>query len=78
MTPAAATCLAKNLYLGPAISGVDLTADVARKLPWAETGSVADLKLFDWATVNAQRPALTDRWNREIRGSWPGRSSSFP
>lgn len=66
MTPAAATCLAENLYLGPAISGVDLPADVARKLPWGETGSVADLKLFDWATVNAQRPALTDRWNREI------------
>ncbi|MBD9650309.1 ABC transporter substrate-binding protein [Ensifer sp. ENS09] len=66
LTPEAATCLAKKLYLGPAITGVALSADVERKLPWGTGGSIKTLHLFDWAKVNAMRPAITDRWNREI------------
>ncbi|SOC35680.1 putative spermidine/putrescine transport system substrate-binding protein [Rhizobium subbaraonis] len=66
LTPEAATCLAEKLYLGPAITGVALSADIERKLPWGSGGSIEDLRLFDWSEVNAKRPAITDRWNREI------------
>ncbi|MEH6721096.1 MAG: ABC transporter substrate-binding protein [Aurantimonas endophytica] len=66
MSPEAAACLAKDLYLGPAVSGVELTSEVARKLPWGETGSADDLLLFNWNEVNARRAELTDTWNREI------------
>lgn len=66
LTPEAATCLAEKLYLGPAITGVALSADIERKLPWGSGGSIENLRLFDWSDVNAKRPAITDRWNREI------------
>jgi putative spermidine/putrescine transport system substrate-binding protein len=66
LTPEAATCLAERLYLGPAITGVTLSDDIERKLPWGTGGSIENLRLFDWAEVNAKRPAITDRWNREI------------
>lgn len=66
LTAEAATCLAQQLYLGPAIDGLDLPAEVEKKLPWGEGGSIDDLKLFDWTMVNAQRQDITDRWNREI------------
>lgn len=66
LTSEAATCLAEKLYLGPAITGVTLSDDVERKLPWGTGGSIKNLRLFDWTEVNAKRPAITDRWNREI------------
>lgn len=66
LTSEAATCLAEKLYLGPAITGVSLSADIERKLPWGTGGSIDSLRLFDWTEVNAKRPAITDRWNREI------------
>jgi putative spermidine/putrescine transport system substrate-binding protein len=66
MTPAAASCLAEKLYLGPAVKDVKVPSSVARKLPWGETGSVADLRLFDWGVINARRAEVTDAWNREI------------
>lgn len=66
MTPAAAACLAEKLYLGPAVKGVAVPKVQARKLPWGENGSVADLRLFDWNTINARRAEVTDAWNREI------------
>jgi putative spermidine/putrescine transport system substrate-binding protein len=66
MTPAAASCLAEKLYLGPAVKDVKVPAESARKLPWGANGSVADLRLFDWNTINAKRAEVTDAWNREI------------
>lgn len=66
LSPQAATCLAEQLYLGPAVDGVELPAEVEKKLPWGEGGSIDNLKLFDWTEVNAQRQDITDRWNREI------------
>lgn len=66
LTPAASACLAEKLYLGPSVKGVELKADVARKLPWGEKGSVKNLKLFDWTQVNGQRGKIVDTWNREI------------
>lgn len=66
LTPAAATCLATKLYLGPAVAGVKLPADVARKLPWGVDGSVDSLKLFNWSVINARRAEITAAWNRQV------------
>jgi putative spermidine/putrescine transport system substrate-binding protein len=66
LTPAASACLAQKLYLGPAVKGVDVPAEVARKLPWGEKGSVKSLLLFDWTDINRQRGKIVDTWNREI------------
>lgn len=66
MSPQAASCLAERLYLGPAVEGVELTPEVARKLPWGEGGTFENLLLLDWNEVNARRAELTDTWNREI------------
>jgi len=66
LTPEASACLAEKLYLGPSVKGVDVKADVARKLPWGENGSVKSLKLFNWDQINAQRSKIGDTWNREI------------
>lgn len=66
LTPEAATCLAEKLYLGPAVKDVKLSAEIEKKLPWGTGGSIDNLMLFDWKDVNARRPAVVDRWNREI------------
>ena len=66
LTPAAASCLATKLYLGPAVQGVSVAPDVARKLPWGADGSVESLALFDWSMVNSRRAAITDAWNRQV------------
>jgi putative spermidine/putrescine transport system substrate-binding protein len=66
LTPEAATCLATRLYLGPAVQGVQVPKDVARKLPWGANGSVDSLILFDWSTINARRNEITDAWNRQV------------
>ncbi|MDW3688625.1 ABC transporter substrate-binding protein [Cupriavidus sp. CV2] len=66
LTPEAATCLATKLYLGPAVQGVKLPGEVARKLPWGADGSVDSLSLFDWSVLNARRAEITDAWNRQV------------
>ena len=66
LTPEASGCLAEKLYLGPAVKGVTVKPETARKLPWGETGTVANLRLFDWAEINAERGRVVDTWNREI------------
>jgi len=66
MTPQAASCLAEKLYLGPAVKDVKVGADIARKLPWGEKGSVQTLTLFDWNAINARRAEIIDAWNREV------------
>lgn len=66
LTREASLCLANRLYLGPAVEGVQVPADTARKLPWGAQGSVNDLRLFDWNEVNARRAEITDAWNRQV------------
>ena len=66
LTAESASCLAQKLSLGPAVRGVKVDAAIASKMPWGEKGSVADLKLSNWADVNAQRAKIVDTWNREI------------
>ncbi len=48
------------------MKGVTVSPEAARKLPWGENGSVANLFLLDWNQVNAKRAELVDTWNREI------------
>ena len=66
LTPEASSCLAEKLYLGPSVKGVKVSEATGRKLPWGVNGTVADLTLFDWNVINAQRPQITETWNREI------------
>jgi len=66
LTPAAASCLATKLYVGPSVMNVKLPAEVAKKLPWGVNGSVEQLSLFDWSVINARRAEITDAWNRQV------------
>ncbi|MGE8635807.1 MAG: ABC transporter substrate-binding protein, partial [Achromobacter piechaudii] len=66
LTPDAAACLATRLYLGPAVKDVQVSPDVARKLPWGAEGSVKNLSLFDWNLINSRRAEVTDAWNRQV------------
>jgi putative spermidine/putrescine transport system substrate-binding protein len=66
LTPDAAACLATRLYLGPAVKDVQVSQDVARKLPWGAEGSVKNLSLFDWNLINSRRAEVTDAWNRQV------------
>lgn len=68
LTPESSKCLAENLYLGPAIKGVDVDKAVAMKMPWGVGGSIANLNLLDWSVINKQRAAITSAWNREVAG----------
>ncbi|MNF17030.1 hypothetical protein D3C80_2203310 [compost metagenome] len=54
------------MYLGPAVKGVQVPKDVARKLPWGAEGSVENLSLFDWNLINSRRAEVTDAWNRQV------------
>ncbi|WP_263142385.1 ABC transporter substrate-binding protein [Pseudomonas sp. RIT-PI-AD] len=66
LTREASACLAEKLYLGPAVKGVQVAPAVAAKLPWGTRGSLADLRMLDWGTINARRAAVTDEWNRKV------------
>jgi putative spermidine/putrescine transport system substrate-binding protein len=67
--PAQAGCLAAALKVGPATQGVELTADVAARMPWGANGTIDDLSVSDWSAINANRDALTDAWNRIATGN---------
>ncbi|MCY1340407.1 putative 2-aminoethylphosphonate ABC transporter [compost metagenome] len=69
LTKEAASCLASKLYLGPAVRDVEVSADVARKLPWGVDGSIDSLRLFDWTQINTRRADVTNDWNRKVAGN---------
>jgi putative spermidine/putrescine transport system substrate-binding protein len=66
LTPEASTCLADKLYLGPAIAGVAVSPETAKKMPWGADGSIDSLVQIDWEFINAQRASIVEIWNREI------------
>ncbi|MNR57132.1 hypothetical protein D3C85_1778480 [compost metagenome] len=45
---------------------VQVSEDVARKLPWGVGGTIDSLRLFDWSQINAQRAGVTNDWNRKV------------
>ncbi len=65
-TQESAACLAKNLYLGPAVKDVQVDASVQEKMPWGVNGDISKLNLLDWSEINKLRASITDSWNREV------------
>ncbi|MGE4369333.1 MAG: ABC transporter substrate-binding protein [Burkholderiaceae bacterium] len=65
-TAESAACLAKNLYLGPAVKGVQVDPSVREKMPWGADGSIDNLNLLNWSEINQYRAQITDAWNREV------------
>ncbi|MEZ0606101.1 ABC transporter substrate-binding protein [Paraburkholderia sp. IW21] len=66
VAPAQAACMSNRLYIGPATQGVKLTDTAAARMPWGKGGSIANLILTDWTTVNAQRGEIAQRWNETL------------
>lgn len=58
--------LAEILYVAPTAKGVNLSGKARERMPYGPKGSMKDLRISDWQTVNAKRPELTELWNREI------------
>lgn len=56
---------ARESRIGPVNQNVVLPADIAEGLTYGEE-AVSKLDKPDWSVINANRPAWTERWNREI------------
>ncbi|WP_431875831.1 extracellular solute-binding protein [Amycolatopsis sacchari] len=56
--------LAKATYDGSVVQGVSLDPALAGKV--VDTGDLGKLRKLDWTTINQQRAAWTDRWNKEV------------
>ena len=63
--PEAQAANAQHTYLVPVNRTVRLPPEVAARLP-AGDETLRRLVTADWGYVNTERPAWTDRWNREI------------
>lgn len=59
-------CFAQKLYLGPSRNDVSVDDRVAGRLPWGKGGSLANLAMIDWTTVNANRETIVSDFNRSI------------
>lgn len=58
--------MAKEFYTSPTNTKVQLPAELAADVP-VSGKAMASIVGFDWSKVNPQLPAITDRWNREIK-----------
>jgi putative spermidine/putrescine transport system substrate-binding protein len=58
--------MAKEFFTSPTNTKVQLAAAMAADVP-VSGKAMASIVGFDWSKVNPQLPAITDRWNREIR-----------
>jgi len=58
--------MAREFYTSPTNAKVQLPAELAADVP-VSGKAVASIVGFDWSKVNPQLPAITDRWNREIK-----------
>jgi len=65
ISPEAQTCWAERMRYAPTNTKVELTGDVAADTPFGEA-ALSGLLRFDPATIEANRPAWTDAWNRAI------------
>jgi putative spermidine/putrescine transport system substrate-binding protein len=66
LSPEVQLAFATELFFGPAVKNVTLPPDVAKKVV-ASPADVDKLILFDWTKIARERPAWTERWNREMR-----------
>jgi putative spermidine/putrescine transport system substrate-binding protein len=64
LDPAVQAELARATYDGAVVPGVTLEPDLESKIVGAD--EVDRLRKLDWATINRDRAAWTERWNREV------------
>jgi len=66
LSPEVQLAFATELFWSPTNRTVKVPADVAKKMI-SGPADVDKLVLFDWAQVAKQRPAWTEKWNKEMR-----------
>jgi putative spermidine/putrescine transport system substrate-binding protein len=64
LEPAAQRAMAESNYNGPTVKGVTLDPALAERVVGQDRA--AELRKLDWALINKNRSAWTDRWNKEI------------
>ena len=58
--------LSEILYLAPVAKGTQLNSTAKGRMPYGAEGSIKNLKFYDWQVLNAKRPEIVERWNKEI------------
>lgn len=66
LQPEVQEMMAKEFFTSPTNTKVQLPADLTADVP-VSGKAMASIVGFDWSKVNPQLPAITDRWNREIK-----------
>ncbi|MEV0390232.1 ABC transporter substrate-binding protein [Nonomuraea sp. NPDC050643] len=67
LEPAAQKAMAESNFNGPTVKGVTLDPALAKLVVGQDRAG--DLRKLDWAVINKNRSAWTDRWNKEIETS---------
>jgi putative spermidine/putrescine transport system substrate-binding protein len=66
LQPEVQEMMAKEFFTSPTNTKVQLASAMAADVP-VSGQAMASIVGFDWSKVNPQLPAITDRWNREIK-----------
>ncbi|MCF6476286.1 ABC transporter substrate-binding protein [Nonomuraea sp. MG754425] len=64
LEPSAQQAMAASNFNGPVVEGVELDPALAEKVVGQDRA--VKLRKLDWATINENRSAWTDRWNKEV------------
>ncbi|TDD47534.1 ABC transporter substrate-binding protein [Nonomuraea terrae] len=67
LEPSAQQAMAASNFNGPVVRGVTLDPSLAGKV--VDQNRAADLRKLDWETINKNRSAWTERWNKEVETS---------
>lgn len=65
LSPEVQTIQAQAIGLGPVNKTVQLTPEVAPRVPYGPE-QISKLVAMDWATINQHRTEWTERWNRSV------------
>lgn len=66
LSPEALNCIAEEMYVGPPLLKPELSERAQERMPWGKDGSLDDLFIPDWNSVNDLRQSLTNLWNRKV------------
>jgi putative spermidine/putrescine transport system substrate-binding protein len=58
--------LAKDLFVAPANTTVELDQQTQARMPYGAEGSLEDMTFPDWETINKHRSEWTAQWNRQV------------
>lgn len=58
--------MASDIYVAPVNKRSSMSSDTRSQMPYGADGRLADLKLPDWFTINANRAEWTDQFNRTV------------